>query len=583
MLQSDSASAAGPVASLGVIISDIDIRFDSGLSSDQPVGEQSLWAEAISLGDLLLRTTQRCPDHEALVFDDSRFSYAEVTERAIAAARSLAALGIERGDPVGLLLPNGIDFVSSFFGAQLLGAVVVPINTRFRARELRHVVASADLEVILTGASGPVDLIARLEEALPSLAGADDPTALRLAEAPRLRALVALDDERGCVLSRERFEELGAVVDRATVWRGRAAVRVGDVATLMFTSGTAAAPKGCLLSHEAMVRVWTAAARRLGWDSEERLFDPLPMFHMGCLVPLLASFEAGSTLISMRHFDTGPALDLIERERATWLYTVFPAITLGLIEHETFRDLDLAPVRGLNDVGSPPTLRRIQAAFAGAIEVGGSFGMTEACGHITCGDPAASLELRTETAGRPLPGYEVRAVDLLTGKPLGPGARGELQVRGFGTFEGYDKLPEAQAEAWTEDGWLRSGDLGTLDRAGNVIYLGRRKDMLKVGGENVAPAEIEAHLETHPAIKRAQVVAAPDQRLHEVPAAFVELEAGAEASPAELIEFCEGQIASFKVPRHIRFVSEWPTSATKIQKIVLRERMERELAAQLPR
>jgi fatty-acyl-CoA synthase len=529
----------------------------------------------------LLRAAERHPDREALVFLERRFSYAEVARRAIAAARSLAGLGVERGEAVGLLLPNGVDFISSFFGLQLLGAVVVPINTRFRARELRHVVESAGLRAVVTSGSGPVDLLARLQEALPGLAEEADSAALRLSAAPRLRALVALDDERGRGLSRQRFEELGATVSRASVWRSRAAVRVRDVATLMFTSGTAAAPKGCLLSHEAMVRVWTAASRRLGWDGEERLFDPLPMFHMGCLGPTLASFEAGATLISMPHFEAGPALDLIERERATWLYTVFPTVTLGLIEHETFSARDFSRVRGLNDLGPAQTLARIQAAFPNAIEVGGSFGMTEACGHITCGDPAASFELRMGTAGRPLPGFEVRAIDPESGRPLGAGSGGELQVRGFGLFEGYDRLPGAQAEAWTEDGWLRSGDLGMLDEAGNVIYLGRRKDMLKVGGENVAPAEIEAHLESHPAVKLAQVVAAPDPRLHEVPAAFVELRAGADVAPAELIEFCEGQIASFKVPRHVRFVSEWPTSATKIQKVVLRQRIERELAAQL--
>ncbi|HEX3737508.1 MAG TPA: class I adenylate-forming enzyme family protein [Solirubrobacterales bacterium] len=544
--------------------------------------EPPLWAEAISLGDLLLRAAERHPEREALVFLERRFSYAEVAERAIAAARSLAGLGVEPGEAIGLLLPNGVDFISLFFGAQLLGAVVVPINTRFRARELRHVVESAGLTAVVTGGSGPIDLLGRLQEALPGLAAEGDPAALDVAAAPRLRALVGLGDEGERALSRRRFEELGAAIPRARIWQSRAAVRVRDVATLMFTSGTAAAPKGCLLSHEAMVRVWTAAGRRLGWDGEERLFDPLPMFHMGCLGPTLAGFEAGATLISMPHFEAGPALDLIERERATWLYTVFPTVTLGLIEDETFADRDLSRVRGLNDLGPAQTLAKIQAAFPTAIEVGGSFGMTEACGHITCGDPAAPPEVRMGTAGRPLPGFEVRAVDPVGGRLLGPGSRGELQVRGFGLFEGYDKLPEAQAEAWTEDGWLRSGDLGMLDEAGNVIYLGRRKDMLKVGGENVAPAEIEAHLEAHPAIKLAQVVAAPDPRLHEVPAAFVELKTGAELTPAELIEFCEGQIASFKVPRHVRFVSEWPTSATKIQKVVLRQRIERELAAQLP-
>lgn len=540
----------------------------------------SSWAQAITIGDLLIRTAERRPDHEALVLTGERYTYREVADRARRAARSLAALGVRRGDHVGLLMPNCPDFVFLFFGVQLLGAVAVPINTRFRVRELSHVIENADLKVLITSdiIEDHVSFVSRLHETFPELAEADGTRPLDLRAAPRLRRVVVLGKARPAgMLPGRAFHEGAEAIDPETVEEWRARVRLRDPALILYTSGTTAHPKGCLLTHEAVVRVWTSVAERLRLNADDRVFDPLPMFHMSCIGPMIFAFEMGATLLTMVHFEAETALDMIVNERATWLYTVFPTVTMGLIDHPGFKQRDLSRVRGLMNVGPPDALRVMQDAFPRAVQIPGHFGMTEMSGAITCEEWDAPLERRLNTTGTPLPGVEVRVVDP-SGAPLGPGERGELCVRGYGLMEGYYRDPEHTAAVFDEDGWLHTGDLGSIDADGRVIYQGRLKDMLKVGGENVAATEIESYLSTHPAVKLAQVVGAPDDRLTEVPVAFVEVAAGHRVSESELIEYCRGRLASYKVPRQIRFVTEWPMSATKIQKFRLREQIAAEMA-----
>lgn len=543
------------------------------------------WAQATTIGDILLRAAEHRPDREAIVFPHSRFTYREVAERAIQTARSLVAIDVGAGDHVGLLMPNSPEFVFGFFAAQLLGAVAVPINTRFRAHELSYVIAYADIEVLLTSdiVDEQVDFVERLSEAFPGLPASPDPARLALTDAPTLRCVVLLGDKAPPgLLGRAQFDALAPAVDEAEIERRRGSVRVRDIALILFTSGTTAYPKGALITHEAAFRVWVSAASRLGITADERIWDPLPMFHMGCLGPMIFAFNLGATLLSTLHFEPGAALEMIERERVTWVESVFPPIVMGLIRHPDFPQRDLSRVRGLLNVAPPDTLRMIQAAFPNAVQIGGPFGMTEAAGVITCNRWDATPDEQAETAGAPVLGTEVRVIDPETGEELGTGRPGELQIRGPGLFDGYYKDPENTASAMTTDGWLRSGDLGRINGNGLVTYLGRLKEMLKVGGENVAPAEIESYLSTHPAIKLVQVIGVPDERLDEVPAVFVELATGQELTAEEVIAHCEGAIAGFKVPRYVRFVTEWPMSATKIQKFRLREQLLAELGLPEP-
>ena len=538
-----------------------------------------------TIGGALLRTAARRPAHEALVFPPERFTYGELADRSMRAARSLAALGIGSGDHVGLLLPNCADFVFAFFGAQLLGAIVVPVNTRFRTRELAYVAENAELDLLVTSdiVEDHVDFVDRLSASLPGLAEAPDPEHLRLEAAPRLRAIVLLGArEAPGMVTQRRFTSLAGTVEDDHVLAANARAQPRDPALMLYTSGTTAQPKGCLLTHDAALHVWCSAARRLEITEDDRMWDALPLFHMSCLGPLLFMVELGGTLISMTHFEAAPALDAIEREGATWLYSVFPPIVMSLIKDPSFEDHDLARVRGLLNVAPPDTMRLIQAAFPQATNVGGHFGMTEASGAITCNFFDATPEQLAETHGAPLPDTAVRVVAPDTGEVLGPGSAGELQVHGRGLMIGYHRDPELTAERMTEDGWLRSGDLGVIDDAGLVTYQARLKDMLKVGGENVSPAEIESHVSTLPAVKLVQVVGAPDDRLGEVVAAFIEVAPGHRLTEEEVTVHCSGAIASFKVPRYVRFVEDWPMSATKIQKFRLREQITAELESRAP-
>jgi fatty-acyl-CoA synthase len=527
------------------------------------------WCEAITLGDLLLRTTERSPAADAVVFPEERLSYGELATRARALARGLIGLGVGPGDRVGVLMANGPDCIATIFGIALAGAVVVPVNTRYRSVELPFVVADAGVRAIVTSdrIDDYVDLLGLLNAALPGLAGAPDPRKLELDVAPALRAVVVLGTaRRPGTVGEEELAERAQAVEAAELEHRRAAVRVRDDALLLYTSGTTSLPRGCRLTHEALVRNWTLVAGVMRLGAGDRLWGPCPLFHLGAIGPLIASTAVGAAFLSDTFFNPPRALELIERERATHLYPAYPPITQGLIDQPAFPTADLGSARMMLNVGPADLLRQMQAALPNVVQLT-LYGSTEGGGAITYSQLDDDLESRVTTCGLPLPGTEVRVVDE------------EIHVRSFGLFSEYWNDPEKTAAAFDADGWYRTGDRGALDADGRLRFLGRLKDMLKVGGENVAAAEIESLLSTHPAVKLVQVVGVPDPRLEEVPAVFVELRAGHSATSEEIVAFCNERIARFKVPRYVRFVSEWPMSATKIQKGPLRERLLAELSA----
>jgi acyl-CoA synthetase (AMP-forming)/AMP-acid ligase II len=350
-----------------------------------------------------------------------------------------------------------------------------------------------------------------------------------------------------------------------------------DTALVFYTSGTTANPKGCLLSHGAVTRNFHNFAAVFELTGDDRIWDPLPFFHLASLIPFGALMGVGGCYVSMTHFDADLATRMLHEEDVTVIYSLFPTITQDLLHHEHFEARRPRRARLICNIAPVEMQRQVQRAFAPARLVS-AYGITEATGTVCYSMPGDSDELRATTCGRPFPGVEAAIIDLETGARLGPGQRGELLLRGYLIFKGYFRDEENTRRAIDGDGWLHTGDICTLDEDGNIVYLGRDKDMLKVGGENVAAIEIESLLAQHPAVKLAQVVGVPHPRLVEVPAAFVELAPGHEASEEELIEFCRGQIARFKVPHHVRFVTEWPMSATKIQKFRLRDQLTAELA-----
>lgn len=536
-----------------------------------------------TMGDLLLSAADRYPDTLALVFPDTEISYAELAARALRRARSLKALGVKPRDHVGILMHTCPDFVEVFFGAALCGAVVVPINARYRASEIAYVVENGDIATLVTtdAIAEQVNFIERLSSALPELAAQRDPRHLALERTPRLRNIVVFGESapEGFVTQRE-FECGAAEVPESEVHIARLGVRVRDVGLMLYTSGTTAHPKGCLITHEAQVRNSIALGRhRYRLTHEDRFWSPLPMFHIASVLPMLAIFDVGGTYLTMSYFDPKVALAMLERYRVTATYPCFVTIMQGLIYHPDFARTDLSRVRLMNSnfaVQPPSVAESIMKAMPQALQVG-SFGMTETAGTVCTGAPGEPEHLRISRLGRPLPGLEVKIVFPDSGEEAPIGAHGEVLVRGYSVLEGYHKDPVKTAQAIDAEGWFHTGDIGSLDEHGTIMFHGRYKDMLKVGGENVAAAEIEALLGRHEAVKLAQVVGIPDAKYAEVPAAFVELKPGARVSEEELIGFCKGAVSSFKVPRVVRFVTEWPMSSSKIQKFKLREELVAEL------
>jgi len=536
-----------------------------------------------TIGDLLLTAADRDPDKLALIFPDSRQTYAELAARALRRARSLQALGVRPGDHVGLLMHTCPQFMELYFAIAFCGAVIVPINARYRSGEIGYVVENANLVTLLTTDSiaEQVDFVERLGQALPDLAGQRDVRNLRVAAAPKLRNIVLVGDQTppGFV-SEDEFIAAGESVPEARVHETRLRTRVRDVALMLYTSGTTANPKGCLITHEAQVRNSIALGRhRYRLTHDDRLWSPLPMFHIAAVLPMLAVFDVGGTYLTMDHFDAGVALGMLEDYKVTVTYPCFVTIMQGLIYHPDFPKRDLTSIRLMNSnfaVQPPGVAEPIMKAMPAAVQVG-SFGMTETSGTVSTGSPDDQEARRITRLGRPLPGLQVRIVDPATGSDVPAGQRGEVLVHGYCLFEGYYRDPEKTAQAIDGNGWFHTGDIGSCDSDGTIMFHGRFKDMLKVGGENVAAAEVEAQLQRHPAVKLAQVVGIPDPKYAEVPAAFVELCPDHQATAAELIDFCRREIAGFKVPRHVRFVTEWPMSSSKIQKFRLRTALMDEL------
>lgn len=539
----------------------------------------------LTLSGLLMRGAEMRPDADALVFPDARLSYRALYDSARRWAKALIALGVAPRDNVGLLTTTQPEFVEAMFGAALAGAAAVPINARYAPPELAYLIENADLKVLITTdkVADAVDFVARLKSAFPDLSAASAPRALALKGAPKLTSIVLVGTgaPQGFV-PESALADVAANVSNEALDARIATVAPSDLGLILYTSGTTSNPKGCMIPHSAIVSNSRALGRRRYELTEaDRFWSPLPIFHIAGILPLVAVLDVGGAYLTIPHFEAGLALRMLESERATAAYPSFVTIMQDLINHPNFPKTDLSRLRVMNsNLGVQPQAIKeaILKAMPHTIQVG-TYGLTEASGTVTTSRLSDDETTRTSRLGVPLDGWELKLLDLESGAPCGVDAHGEICIRGPGMLVGYYKDPEKTAASIDAEGWLHTGDIGSLDAAGQIMFHGRSKDMLKVGGENVAAAEIETVLNTHPAVELAQIVGAPDGRYEEVPAAFVKLKAGKSASEEELIAHCQGKLARFKIPRHVRFLDEWPMSTSKIQKFKLKARIAEELAA----
>lgn len=515
----------------------------------------------VNIHRIIQRGAAAHPQKTAVVFPDERATYAELETAAANFSRTLKRLGVRPGDVVATFMPNCVDLIAYSLAVWRLGATVLSINTRHRSQELRHILDDSGAVLLLVGNRGAsqIDLVSRVRETLGEVSNELDQNTTPC---------------QGLVIeSGGRAVPIGpASAQMAELSRIPAESRTSEVDTpaiLLYTSGTTAAAKGCFLSHRQIFRVTRQVGERAGFGPTDVVWNALPLCHTGGILPMIATWLYEGTFVSQITPEPALSLEMIVRERATFVWPGFGQIWQAITALPDFRADDLSNVRAGVCVGPPGTISSLQALMPDAPLLS-IYGMTECTGIATMTRFDESSARRGTSSGAPLEGIEIKAVDPESRKPVPVGIRGELLLKGINVIDGY--LNDAGAAAFDSDGWLSTGDIGSIDANGYVTYEGRIKDMLRVGGENVSALEVESVLSAHPDVLVSAVVGVPDEWLGEVPLAFVETKSPGGLEPQELIDFCARKISSFKVPRHVVFVDEWPMSATKIRKAELRDR-----------
>ncbi|MPZ35395.1 MAG: AMP-binding protein [Rhodospirillales bacterium] len=534
-----------------------------------------------TLGDLLDELAAATPQAPALVSGAERFDFAALKARTDAFARALLALGIGRGDRVALLCSNRSEWVVVAGAAAKLGAPLVAISTFSSPRELAYALehSGAQALVMLSGFRDRHFLQA-LGELCPELARYP-PGALQSAALPALRTVVVLDgDASPGTFGPAEFLARGSCVDAPALARAQAAVAPDDICFILYTSGSTAAPKGVTLAHGPLLANGFDIGERQHLTAEDRLWLSVPLFWaFGSANAMPAIMTHGGCMVLQEVFEPGAALALIERERCS-VYYGMANMARALLEHPDHPGRRLGTMRTGLTIGPPEDIALTIQAL-GAAQLCTVYGSTETYGNCAVTDAHDPLPLRLATQGLPLPGMTVRAVDPATRAPLPPGETGELAVRGY-TTPGYFRAPELDAQAFDAAGWFLTGDLGSIEPDGRVRFRGRLKEMIKTGGVNVAPLEVEHVLLQHPDIVQAHVVGVPDQLKGEIVAAAVEIRADTEPDAAAIKAFCRERLASYKVPTRFAFraAGEFPRTPTgKIHKPGLRQELAQELAS----
>ena len=551
----------------------------------------------MTIGDLLDRRADELPTQEAIVyscypeFGDAltiRWTYQDYRDRANTMAKGLLALGLAKGDHIAVWAANLPQWLLLEMAAAKAGLVLVTINPLLQAAEVEYILKQGDVQAVFFMARvRTYNHLATLHSLISPGARQGEVTSERL---PRLRFVCLMGIPPAGLLEQEGWRPTlldevvaaGSQVSDELLSERQAAVTVLDPAMILYTSGTTGSPKGALLTHRGLLNNGWLMAQRWGLAPTDRYCTPMPFFHAGgCVLGILAALAAGCAFHPLIAFDPVKLLQINSREHCT-LTAGVPTMLVAMLQHPDFEQYDLSSLKQVICGGAPVPVAVMEQIH---IRIGADptivYAQTEASCTMTQTLPDDSFERKAATCGVPLPHTETKIVDPATGKTVSCGERGEICTRGYLVMAGYYKMPEKTAEAIDPNGWLHTGDLATMDASGHVNIIGRVKDMVIRGGENLFPAEIEAFLLRHPKVADVQVLGVPDSFFGEELLAVVRPSEGEQLTEQELRDYCQGQISHQKIPRYFQFVDSYPlTDSGKVQKFVLREQAIRALGLQ---
>lgn len=531
----------------------------------------------ITLGQMLDEAIAQYPDNEAVVYVDRNFrlTYREFGKLVDEVAKGLMALGVQKGEKVAIWASNVPYWVVFQFATAKIGAILLTVNTFYKSAELEYLLKQSEAEnLVLIDSFRDTDYIQIVYDLVPELK-TQQRGYLRSERFPDLKRVIFMGPEkhRG-MYSIPEIVSMARMVSEEDYLARQQSLDPHDVVNMQYTSGTTGFPKGVMLTHYNIGNngYWIGENQR--FTHKDRICLPVPLFHcFGCVLGVLAAVSHGATLVILESFNPLLVLSSVEEERCTALYGV-PTMFIAVLEHRSFDRYDLSSLRTGIMAGAPcpvPVMEKVIDKMH-MREITICYGLTEASPVMTQTRVDDTIEQRTQTVGRAMPEIEVTIRDPETNQPVPPGVQGEVCCRGYNVMKGYYNNPDATAAAIDAEGWLHSGDLGTMDEQGYVRITGRLKDMIIRGGENIYPREIEEFLYRMEGIKDVQVVGVPSRKYGEEVGAFIILKEGFDYAPEDIKDFCRGKIARYKIPKYIAFLDEYPMTASgKIQKYKLRE------------
>jgi fatty-acyl-CoA synthase len=551
------------------------------------VAEEWLQLLTTSIGRSFEKVVRTFAERDALVFKGERLTYKQFGGRVDQFAKGLIKIGVKKGDHVAIWDTNNLEWLYAQFAAHKLGATVIPLSTRYRSSELEYVLRQADCSTLIfkDGFLGKIDTVSMINGIIPTLQDSE-PGRCACDKLPKLKNVICLSHKKhpGMFSFRELMESGNSDNKSEALSQAMAATSSADIGYIMYTSGTTGTSKGAMIPCCNTLALCYQYNHFHTLTEESRVICAAPLHsNFGCNTSVLTALLCGACACILESWDTDQVLDLIQKERITHLIIV-PSMAIMMLNHPNLADYDLTSIKVWASGGSPLP-KELARDFMKKLKIDmlvHGYGLVEGTGIIsTCSTHEAPIEVVATTVGKPWPYCRVKVVDPKTYDEVPDGEDGEIWSTDnwdppCHVMSGYYKKPKETAEAIV-DGWLRTGDMGVI-KGGFIAITGRLKDMILVGGFNVFPAEIEDVIRTHPQVKDAAVIGVPDQRLQEVPVAFVQLKDGAKTSELDIIDFCRHRVSNLKVPRYVRFSNEFPLTPTgKVQKFKLKETAIQEL------